>query len=190
MRNQPPIGLVFLYLWSIMRQYKLSELFTLIPQELYTPQLGKEALCSQFNINEGYLFKECSLQSAKAVMAYAMPQQEENNNTDMLPFAVKLIGECESISHYNKVVFHYNSQKKLSHTVIATGSELKIANSFKTDSFESALYFLFLSIKQLQMNPRQCTVRVCSPITAEQEQTIAKFFNGVESNNLDNLIQL
>ena len=75
-----------------------------------------------------------------------------------------------------------------SHTVIATGSELKMANSFKADSFESALYFLFLSIQQLQMNPRQCTVRVCSAITPQQEETIARFFSGVEKNNLDNLI--
>ena len=174
-----------------MKQYILSNLFTLIPQELYTPLMGQEALSSQFNLKEGYIFNECRLASTNAVVAYAIPQAIfPNGAADIYPFAVKLIEECNSIAEYNKVVFHYSSSKNLSHTIIATGGDLKIANSFKADSFESALYFLFLSIQQLQMNPRQCTVRVCSTITAKQEETIARFFNGVEKNNLDHHIQL
>ena len=172
-----------------MKQYILSQLFTLIPQELYTPALGKEALCSQFNLNGGYTFRGHLLGSTKAVVAYAIEEDNrDNGGLECSPFAVRLIEECDSIDEYNKVVFHYSEQKMLSHTVIATGSELKMANSFKADSFESALYFLFLSIQQLQMNPRQCTVRVCSAITPQQEETIARFFSGVEKNNLDNLI--
>lgn len=171
-----------------MKQYILSDLFTLVPQELYTPQLGKEALCNQFNLKEGYTFKECRLAGTNAIMAFALQTQQEET-ADTFPFAVKLIEECYSITGYNKVVFHYSNSKKISHTIIATGEELKIANSFKAESFESALYFLFLSIQQLQMNPRQCTVKVCSAITDEQEETIARFFSGVEKNNLDNHIQ-
>ena len=74
------------------------------------------------------------------------------------------------------------------HIIICTGEELKLANSFKADSFESALYFLFLSIQKLQMNPKQCVIRVCSDISQEQEETVKRFFNGVEKNNLDNCI--
>ena len=172
-----------------MKQYILSDLFTLIPQEFYTPSLGKEALCNQFNLNGDYTFKGHLMGSTKAVIAFAV--EEGNGKSDAIdscPFAVRLIEECDGISEYNKVVFHYSAEKRLSHTVIATGCELKMANSFKADSFESALYFLFLSIQQLQMNPRQCTVRVCSAITPQQEETIARFFSGVEKNNLDNLI--
>ena len=172
-----------------MKQYILSDLFTLIPQELYTPELGKEALCSQFNINEEYSFNGHRLTGTKAVVAYAIKEDERaENGQHPEPFAIRLIEECSNIDEYNRVVFHYSSGKNLSHTVIAAGTELKIANSFKADSFESALYFLFLSIQQLQMNPRQCTVRVCSAITPQQEETIARFFNGVEKNNLDNHI--
>lgn len=174
-----------------MKQYILSDLFTLIPEELYTPQLGKEALCNQFNLKqEEYSFKECKLAEIKAVMAYAIHTQQKLSEGNIYPFAVKLIEECNTLSQYNKVVFHFSNAQKLSHTIIATGGELKIANSFKADSFESALYFLFLSIQQLQMNPRQCIVRVCSPLTGKQEETIARFFSGVEKNNLDNHLQL
>ena len=172
-----------------MKQYTLSELFTLIPVELYTPELGKEALCNQFNLSDGYTFNGHRLNGTKAVLAYAIKNEERvADGQQPEPFAIRLIEECGNINEYNKVVFHYSSHKKLSHTVIATSTELKMANSFKADSFESALYFLFLSIQQLQMNPRQCTVRVCSAITPQQQETIARFFGGVQTNNLDNQI--
>lgn len=172
-----------------MKQYTLSGLFTLIPVELYTPEFGKEALCNQFNLSDGYTFNGHRLNGTKAVLAYALKQEEVTaQGPQPEPFAIRLIEECGNINEYNRVVFHYSACKNLSHTVIATGEELKMANSFKADSFESALYFLFLSIQQLQMNPRQCTVRVCSEITPEQEQTIARFFGGVQKNNLDNQI--
>ena len=175
-----------------MEKYFLSEIFTLVPKEVYTPQMGKDALVEQFGLQEEYDFHDTSYDKANAVIAYALPSSIDRGTgicNKIYPFAVRLLQEIEDITGYNKVVFHYNAGKRLSHTIISTGDELKLANCFKADSFESALYFLFLSIKQLQMNPRQCTVRVCSSIDTEQEKTISRFFNGVEKNNLDNLIQ-
>lgn len=163
-----------------MDYYLPTEIFTLIPKEFYTPCNGKEALMEQFSLKDDILYGEKSIEQYHAIMAYC---------GETPPFAIKLIEECCSISNYNKVVFHYSQKHNLSHTIISTGSELKLANSFKADSFESALYFLFLSIQQLQMNPKQCVVRVCSEITTQQEETIKKFFNSVEKNNLNNFIQ-
>ncbi len=175
-----------------MGKYILSEIFTLVPKEVYTPQLGKAALVEQFGLQGEYEFHETFHEKADAVMAYALPASGEGKNnvcSKPYPFIVRLLQEMEEITGYNKVVFHYNPERRLSHTIISTGDELKLANCFEADSFESALYFLFLSIRQLQMNPKQCTVRVCSCIDSGQEKTISRFFSGVEKNNLDNLIQ-
>lgn len=171
-----------------MERYFLSETFTLIPKELYTPQCGEEALNAQFSLKGSYIYKDYCFESAGAVIAFAI-KKENNENGASLPFVVKLLEESLTISNYNRVVFHYSKERKLAHIIICTGEELKLANSFKADSFESALYFLFLSIQQLQMNPKQCIVRVCSEIESQQEDTIKRFFNGVETNNLSNLIQ-
>lgn len=167
-------------------KYILSELFTLFPSELYTPEQGREALQRQFALEGEYAFGRYGFANAGAVVAYAVPS---GCPADTLPFVARLLEETTHIAHYNKVIFHYSSSRRLSHTVISAGEELKLANSFKADSFESALYFLFLSIRQLQMNPKQCIIRVCSPITVQQEETIGRFFNGVETNNLNNIIQ-
>ncbi len=187
------------YLWQVMEKYILSEIFTLIPGELYTAECGETALKEQFSLNGEYLYKEYTCNSPNAVVAYAIGQTYTGQESEaakelpvksdtVYPFIVKMLEESSAIGSFNKVIFHYSKEKKLSHIVISAGEELKIANCFKADTFESALYFLFLSIKQLQMNPKQCTVRVCWDIMPEQEATIGKFFKGVEKNNLSELI--
>lgn len=176
------------------KKYFLSELFTLIPAAHYTPQQGIDALKKQFALQGEYTYGRYHFAQADAVMAYAIPDGVCSINGDgedkPLPLMAKLLEQTMEITHYNKVIFHYSSKKRLSHTVVSAGEELKLANSFRADSFESALYFLFLSIRQLQMNPKQCIVMVCSGITPQQEETIARFFKGVEKNDLDNIIQI
>ena len=178
-----------------MEKYILSEIFTLIPKELYTAECGEAALNEQFSLKGDYIYKEYTFNGANAIVAYALPQYSTQQNPEdfqklqeksdaMYPLIVGMLEETAAIESFNKVIFHYSKEKKLSHIVISAGEELKIANCFKADTFESALYFLFLSIQQLQMNPKQCIVRVCSDMSAEQEQIIGKFFNGVEKNSL------
>lgn len=169
-----------------MEKCILSETFTLIPREIYTRERGIEALEAQFPLHGEHVFNEYGYKDA--VVAFALRKEVAEENA--YPFIIKLLEEAAGLEAFNRVVFHYSETKKSAHVVICMGKELKLANSFRADSFDSALYFLFLSIQQLQMNPRQCTIRVCSGISGEQEATIARFFNGVEKHNLDNLIQL
>ena len=174
-----------------MEKFILTDTFTLIPKELYSREVGTAALKEQFSLDGGYIFNEYTFEQANAVVCYAYDEKYYNSCAPgelVYPFIVKLLDETRKIESYNKVIFHYSKSKGISHTVICMGDELKLANSFKADSFESALYFLFLAIHQLQMNPKQCIVRVCSEITQEQEETISAFFSGTEKNNLDNTI--
>lgn len=169
-----------------MAEYLLLDTFTLIPKDLYSPQLGKEALAAQFMIDmQQYNFGEWLFGDAKAMVAYAIPKSEG----EKLPLIARLLEETRNIASFNKVILHYCPKKQLSNTVICMGGELKLANSYKADSFESALYFLFLAIQKLQMNPQQCTVRVTSEISGEQHATIARFFKGTEIYNLNNTLE-
>lgn len=181
MKDQPN-GLVFFNM-SDMGKYFLSEIFTLVPGEVFTPQIAEEALVGQFSLNSGIDVSSYMLEKEGAVVVF--PSSPALQDTGALPFVVKLLEEADAIEEYNKVIFHYCSKKKLSHTIIYAGEELKLVNSFRAESFESALYFLFLSIKGLQMNPRQCTVQVCCAISLEQEEIFARFFKGFKVNNLD-----
>lgn len=169
-----------------MNKYILSEIFTLVPTELYSLQTAREALVGQFSLDNSVDVSAVPFEKEGLMVVY--PTNAEGEECTVVPFAVRLIEEAASLQEHNKVVFHYCTEKRLSHTIIYIGEDLKLANSFKADSFESALYFLFLAIKGLQMNPRQCIVRVCCAITKEQETIFSRFFKGFQVNDLDILI--
>ena len=173
-----------------MEKYIFTEIFTLFPKELYSAHAGEIALKSEFQPGNGYIFKEYLYKKGNVVVSYAVPQTALPENAEELPpFVARLLMEADAITSYNKAILHYNGNRNIAHIIICTGEELKLANSFKADSFESALYFLFLAIKGLQMNPRQCTVRVCCNITKEQEGIFSRFFKGFQVNDLDILLK-
>lgn len=164
-----------------MQKYFYTEKFALIPRQLYTDALGKEAFAAQFQLEEDAPIGICTPDGKEIVVVY-------NQCGEGLPFVVRLMEEASAIEDFNKVAFHYSKEKGIAHIVIYTGSELRLANSFKVDSFESALYFLFLSIKGLQMNPQQCVVHICWNIDPAQKQTVDRFFKGTLINDLDTFI--
>lgn len=166
-----------------MDKYIFTEKFTLVPKEFYTPEQGREALVEQFSLSPDAQVYSFALDDEGAVIVYSVPQQDDAES--LPPFVAKLVRHAKAIGEYNKVVFHYSAQRGISHIIIYAGDELKLANSFKVDSFESALYFLFLSIKRLQMNPQQCVVNVCWGIPQQSIGMVSRFFKGVEATDLD-----
>lgn len=168
-----------------MGKYTLSEYFTLIPKEVYSLELAQRALSEQFSLSAPLSVGCFHLEKESAVVAYV---QDGGAEGECLPFVLKLLEEAAHIEAYNKVAFHYSQERNLTHIVIYTGDDLKLVNSFKADSFESALYFLFLSIKGLQMNPRQCEVMACWQTSREQEDVFTRFFSGFKRNDLNTLL--
>ena len=46
--------------------------------------------------------------------------------------------------------------------------------------FTTAEYFIFLSLKRLQLNPEVSTISWRTPITAEEEMSLYRYFKAVE----------
>ena len=170
-----------------MGKYFYTEKFTLIPKQIYTPEFGQEVLKQQFLLNPEAQIDSCEVCAAEAVMVYCAPDIEcgLRDIEKPLPLAAGMMQAVYGIEEYNKVAFHYSKESGFAHIIIYTGEELKLANAFKVDSYESALYFLFLSIKGLQMNPQQCVITLCWDIDAAQREIAGKFFKGTKVNNLD-----
>ena len=168
-------------------KYVYIEKFTLVPQELYTPELGREALVQQFQLDPDAPVECCNSCNCAAVVVYSPENVQKSQAAESIavPFVVGMMDIAREAGEYNKVAFHYNKERGYAHIVIYTGDELKLANSFKVDSFESALYFLFLSIKGLQMNPQQCVINICWNIPDAQKETVAKFFKGTHVVDLE-----
>ncbi len=170
-----------------MGRYIYTEKFTLIPKEAYTPQLGREALEQQFHIGTEDHIDTCDVCEADAVAVYCAPGAGCNASDveKPLPLAAGMMQVVCGAEEFNKVAFHYSRERGFAHIIIYAGKELKLANAFKVDSYESALYFLFLSIKRLQMNPQQCVITICWDIEAAQREIAEKFFKGTQVINLE-----
>ena len=82
------------YLWQVMEKYILSEIFTLIPKELYSRERGEAALKEQFSLSDGYIYNEYLLSSSNAVAAFALPQ---GNGPEVYPFIVRMLEEAAAI---------------------------------------------------------------------------------------------
>jgi hypothetical protein len=64
---------------------------------------------------------------------------------------------------------------------IAQGGTLLLANSFEAPDFTTAQYYIFLALKQLQLNPELSTIYWRSPISAEDEMSLYRYFKSVEA---------
>lgn len=172
-----------------MTYYQISDIFTLIPQQFYNIDEGEKALQSIFGIGPAYNIQFVTLAEHRAVLCYAIHKdilERYTSNDSIYPFVYKLICSISQSSNYNNAIFHYDSDFKLCHLIICENKEIKIVNSFKCENFESAVYFLLLSVKKLNMNPKQTIVRTYSALEANQKALMNKLFNGVEENTLDN----
>ena len=65
------------------------------------------------------------------------------------------------------------------HLVIAQGKSLRLANVFQAPDFTTAQYFLFLGLKQLQLNPEVSTVAFRTPLSPEARMSLYRYFKGV-----------
>ncbi len=172
-----------------MIYYQISEIFTLIPQQFYSVEEGEITLQKMFGINTSYNVQSTKLDEYNAVLCYAVHQdilKDINIGDCVYPFIGKLLSMVSNSGNFNNALFHYNKELKLCHIIICENKELKIANCFKCDNFETAIYFMLLSVKKLNMNPKQTIIRVFSPISMSENQMINKFFRGTQLNTLDN----
>lgn len=176
-----------------MDYYYLTGKFTLIPNMFFTQQNAVEAMKELFGVEKGEIIKHSPIQLFNAYMVYSLPieivsKMKEGEN--IYPFAFCLIDFLKNIKEYNKVIFHYSSSHNLAHVVICKGNELQLVNSYSANSFESAVYFLFLALKQTIINPLQTKIQMCSEFSPQEVQTIEKYFSGVEINCIDAKINL
>ena len=82
------------------------------------------------------------------------------------------------IREHNKILFYL--ENGVLSLVIAQGEDLKLCNCFAADDFQTALYYIFLSIKQFQINPELSVLYSISNLTTEQTISICSYFKSAE----------
>ena len=95
----------------------------------------------------------------------------------VLPELYYLLSLQEAVGDYNKIIASW--MDGWLHLVIAQGKTLRLANVFPASDFTTAEYFLFLAMKRLQLNPEVSTVCFHTPLDADAEMSLYRYFKSV-----------
>ena len=95
----------------------------------------------------------------------------------VLPEMYYQLSLLDALPEYNKIVASW--MDGWLHLVIAQGKTLRLANVYEAQDFTTAEYFLFLAMKRLQLNPEVSTVCFHTPLDADAEMSLYRYFKSV-----------
>ena len=103
---------------------------------------------------------------------------KDGNKTQPLPELYYMLRSVLNLPDYNKILASY--MDGVLYLVIAQGRTLLLCNSFQAPDFTTAQYFVFLAMKNLQLNPEVSTITFRTPLSEEDEMSLYRYFKNVE----------
>ena len=89
-----------------------------------------------------------------------------------------MLSAMAEISDYNKILASY--MDGYLYLAIAQGKTLLLCNAFQAPDFTTAEYFVFMTMKKLQLNPEMSSIYFRTPLVEEQEMSLYRYFRSVE----------
>ncbi len=158
-----------------------------MPSHFFDPDCARDSLAQVFELGEDDVVRTEAIEQYDAVLLWAdsgnyeKDIDESDEGTDNTPrpemyYVLKRLPLCQE---YNKIVCSRRGDSL--YLAIGQGNNLLLANVYKAPDFVTALYYIMLALKSLQMNPEVSVIRVLSPIGPEDEMTLYRYFKAVET---------
>jgi len=148
---------------------------TLVPSDFFNPASARESLAEVALLRETDIVKYVTLPQFGAALIYSISGGEDESS---LPELFYLLRDLDSCREYNKIFASYDGA--VLSLVIAQGHNLLLANEFKAVDFTTAQYFIFMAMKNLQLNPEVSTICWRSPLRSEDEMSLYRYFRNVD----------
>ena len=103
---------------------------------------------------------------------------EDGNAPEVLPEMYYILKDLLKVEEYNRIVASFAAGYL--HLGISQRRNLLLANVFRAADFTTAEYFLFLAIRNLQLNPEVTSVYFRTPLSGEEEMSLYRYFKSVE----------
>ena len=142
---------------------------TLVPTRFFDEKDPRCILSEIFPLEQTEKVSYIPVPQFDAVLVYA---------GEPVPVIYDMLGTLERCSEYNRILVSYSDE--IVHIVIAQDSKLLLANSYPAVDFTTAEYFIFFAMKSLQLNPEISTITMMTPISAEEEMSLYRYFKSVE----------
>lgn len=147
----------------------MTEKFTLVPSEFFSEETARETLSEVVLLEEGEPLSFLDVPSCQAVLVYAGRR----------PAVYDMLMSLCKIRHHNKIIASV-SDDVLS-LVVAQGDRLQFCNCFKAGDFTTALYYIFMVLKKLQINPEISTLYFTScNVSQERLTSLFRYFKSAE----------
>lgn len=166
-----------------MDYYFSTSYFTLVPESLFSPQIKSSYLQNLFNLETGMAAKSVKLEGTAAFMVYAYPEifdSWQQSDKNIYPLSLYFYNRLMEMKSHNKVIMSIDRRHKITHIAAAVGNDLKLINTYNTGDFNSALYYLFLALKELQLNPALTHIRLYNTIDSQKMELLNNYFNTIE----------
>ena len=164
---------------------------TLVPEQFHDESVSGVSLGNVANLAEGDDVLSVPVQEFAAVLVYSNAIGEtlsravsetvldkEGNKSRPLPEIYYMLKYVSSLPDYNKILASY--MDGILYLVIAQGRSLLLCNSFHAPDFTTAQYFIFLAMKNLQLNPEVSTVTFRTPLSEDDEMSLYRYFKNVD----------
>ena len=150
-------------------------MFTLVPSHFFDPATAREALSEVAQLKDGDAVGYIEIPQYDAVLVYA---QDGDSAVSDRPEIYRILMRLPACPEYNKILC--SQQDGRLYLAVAQGKNLLLANSFPARDFTTAEYYIFLALNSLQLNPEISTVCWLTPLDAEDEMSLYRYFKAVE----------
>ncbi len=164
---------------------------TLVPEQFHEESASTDALSLVADIEEGDMANAVSVPEFAAVLLYSNAIGEtlskvisetvldnDGNKSAPLPEMYYMLRSVLELPDYNKILASY--MDGVLYLVIAQGKSLKLCNSYHAPDFTTAQYFIFLAMKNLQLNPEVSTICFRTSLSEDEEISLYRYFKNVE----------
>ncbi|MDO5443266.1 MAG: DUF3822 family protein [Bacteroidia bacterium] len=166
--------------------------FTLVPAQFFDAGSMRSVLAEVTALRDSDVVESVPVPQFGAVLIYSNSMDESlskavsrtvltvsGESSPVLPEIFFILRDLQSCQDYNKILASYKDG--CLHLAIAQGKSLLLANSYKAVDFTTAEYFIFLALRTLQLNPEVSTISWRTPLTAEEEMSLYRYFKAVET---------
>ena len=164
---------------------------TLVPEQFHEEKNSDNSLRNVSDLAEGDAVLSVPVPEFAAVLIYSNSIGEtlsravsetvldkDANKSCPLPEMYYMLRSVLTLPDYNKILASY--MDGILYLVIAQGRSLLLCNSFHAPDFTTAQYFIFLAMKNLQLNPEVSTITFRTSLSEEDEMSLYRYFKNVE----------
>ena len=179
------------------RQYDVVEIALMTPKVALAPEIFFEASEARKALSEVCAIRDTDkvgtveVPAYGAVLVYSNSIDEslsrvisqtvflkDGTSVSVLPEMYYLLRDVQGLEGHNKIAASYRDGHL--YLAIAQGDVLKLCNVYEAVDFTTAEYFIFLALKELQLNPEVSSIAFRTPLGEEERLSLYRYFKSVE----------